>query len=346
MGFARIRSSPFRRSLSISCAAALALFAARARAEPLGGIDVTGQCPNQAELEAALADRGLPAGASDVRLEVHAVTGGADVRLIAANGAAVVERRLQSDDCSALADAVSVIVEAYFVELEARKAERADGSADTPAVTATEPQKSAANGAAPPADDDVVPVPPPPAAAPTASPANGPKAAPVLVLSLAGGGVVYPENASAAGVFGGSAGVILFRSFELDAVGMATTSTTLGTAPNRVSRLERRFTLRGEKWFGNFARLGLWGGFGAAVSRVELIDLPDGPRRTGWSPVAELGTGAEVPAGKHFALRLELGCHLLFDREEYTVDHGVPVGRGPRFGCSLLGAGTWRSGKP
>jgi hypothetical protein len=283
---------------------------------------------------------------------VHALTGGADVRLVTADGTAVVERRLQSDDCSALADAVSVIVEAYFVELEAREAARAGGSPNTSAAGSdgTEPQKSAQNGvppsAAPAGENDAVPAPPPAESSRAASPASGPKAAPVFVLSLAGGGVVYPENASAAGVFGGGAGVILFRSFELDALGMATTSTTLGSAPNRVSRLERRFTLRGEKWFGNFARLGVWGGFGAAMSRVELIDLEDGPRRTVWSPLAELGVAAEVPAGAHVALRLEVGCHVLFDREEYTVDHGVPLGRGPRFGCSLLGGGAWRSRKP
>jgi len=324
------------------------MVSAGASAEPLAALELTGNCPSEGELATALAARRLPEGAREFKVVLTEFAGGADVTLVRLPGEPVLERRVQSGDCRALADAAAVIVEAYFVELAASAPPSgpiAPGNEPSVpgAATAAATQPTAAPSTPPstsPTPANATPVattatPRPPEA--TASTPSGPR----VDVTLAGGAELYPEHGSIAAAGQLAAGLWLTSALELEAHGMLTTTTTSGSAPNRVSRTERRIALRANGWLGGTPQLAPFGGFGAAFTSVEALDVPAATAEVAWSPVLEGGFLLRQPVGSGLALGGELGCHVLLTQERYLVEPDGEIGKGPRFACAALASGTW-----
>src|SRR5690242_14115846 len=89
--------------------AASSALSARASAETVAALELTGNCPSEAELASALATRRLPEGAREFKVILTELSGGAAVKLVRLPDETVLERRVESADCRALADAAAVI---------------------------------------------------------------------------------------------------------------------------------------------------------------------------------------------------------------------------------------------
>ena len=316
-----------------------------ANAEPLAAVELTGNCPSEAEIGAALSTRRLPPEASGFRLLLVEVPGGADITLSRGSSETVLERRILSNDCHALGDAAALITEAYFIELKAQ-------AMGEPAVTAA--GKAAEAGSPEPAPGPTpAPAPPPEKLAPppTTPRQEGPSRADAATppagavmrfgIALAGGAELYPEEGNVAAVGQLGLGLWLTRALELEAHGVLASSTTIGTTPNRVSRVERRAALRALGWMGGAPSLAAWGGFGLAFTSVKALDVAVGPTEVAGSPLVEGGFALRQPVGSGIALGAELGCHVLLTREQYVVEPDGQIGVGPRFACALLAGATW-----
>src|SRR5512146_2379636 len=105
----------FHRQASLALAVVIAVTRFGAAA-PLLSVLTNGTCPSQGDLEAALVERRLEPGGVQYTVEVQAEPSGATLRLYGAQGQ-VLERRFASQDCSALAQAMAVVVEAYFADV-------------------------------------------------------------------------------------------------------------------------------------------------------------------------------------------------------------------------------------
>jgi hypothetical protein len=340
------------RTLSGLAGAAALICASRASAEPLGSVAVVGECPSAELVKAALERRHLPAQAGQYGLTVRAVPGGAEVSLTDAANQSLVTRRLDSDDCGALAEAAALIAETYFVELLGPAPP--DGGADRAAPeSAGGPQKlpSAASGegaaprpppAGPTRSTPAEPRPPPPIAEHRATGAETPSAG--LVLALGGGADWLPEPGASSGVAQGVLGLSLPRAaLDLELYALTSTATTLLSDQNRVSRLERRLVARIDRRFALEPSLSPWAGVGVAAAQLKLIELTAGPNPTQYTPTFELGVTLREPIATHWSLRAELGCRVLGVRERYQVNGGVEIGSGPRGGCTLAGGLEWSS---
>lgn len=316
-----------------------------AGAETVATLELTGNCPSEAELATALAARRLPEGAREFKVVLAEHSGGADVTLVHLPDETVLVRRVQSGDCRALADAAAVIVEAYFVELAAQAQQPAATPQGNGPLGAAAPP-AAHPGAAPPAASSP---PAPPVARPvaaTAAPRSTEAAAsttkgPRIELALAGGAELYPQHGTVAAAGQLGLGLWLTPTLELDAHGTLTTSTTSGSIPDRVSRTERRAAVRATGWLGGMPQLAVFGGFGAAFTSVEALDIPGASTKVAWSPVLEGGFVLRQPIGSGLALGGELGCHVLLTQERYVVEPDGDIGKGPRFACALLAGGSW-----
>jgi hypothetical protein len=315
---------------------------APAGAEPLAALELTGNCPSESELATALAARRLPALAREFKVVLAEFSGGVDVTLVRLPNERLLERRVQSADCRALADAAAVIVEAYFVELAGRSTPPAASNA-----AGNEPSAATSPPPAAPPPTLVVPVPPPAtsgarAAASIPPGATAPASAgPRIELALSGGAELYPQHGTLAAAGQLGVGLWLTSALELEAHGVLTTSTTSGSPPDRVSRTERRVALRADRWLGSAPALAVLGGFGVALTSVEALDIPERATKVAWSPVLEGGLALRQPVGSGFALGGELGCHVLLTQENYVLEPDEQLGKGPRFACALLAGGSW-----
>jgi hypothetical protein len=312
-------------------------------------VSTAGDCPTEARLTSALAERKLPKQAASFALDVRGFAGGADVTLVNPAGERVVERRLMSYDCDAVADAAAVIVEAYFVELAAREAQAASAGTSGNAVggleTPEKPPALAEPAPAPPSSPGttvtaaaVVPAkaPPPPEPAKPSATATATR----FTVALQGGIDFYPQHADVAGAGALELGVVPFDTWQFLAQAVLATSTTPVSSPYRVSRVERRAAIRAAKWF--VPAFSVWAGAGASLARVELPELEGASEHGVWSPIVEGGLGVALPLGAGFGLGAELGCRVLLVREHYTVAPGSQsVGDGPRLACSLLAGPSW-----
>lgn len=115
--------------------------AGRAQAMPVFSVSAQGSCPSKAELATALAAKGdNPTGPNDpskYSVVTRSEPSGAVLVLIRGDGEQILERHFSSSDCRALADAMAVVIEAYFVEVgelqrrRQREQGREDGAADS-----------------------------------------------------------------------------------------------------------------------------------------------------------------------------------------------------------------------
>jgi len=327
--------------------AAVLVCSGHASAEALGSVAVAGNCPDQELVKEALGRRELPAQAGGYALVVRGAPGSAEVSLANAAGELVAGRRLESDDCRALADAAALIVETYFVELKART-EAAGSVSEAPGESANDGQKQ------PPVTAPPTSAPPPPAP-PAGVPrlvrprAPSPPAATTplgVLVALAGGLDWLPEHGAWSGLGEAVVGLSLPRSkLGLELYAVTGTPATIGNGSNRVSRLERRLALRVDRPFRAEPTLAPWLGAGVAVARLQALDLDSAPTPVRWSPTVEAGVTLSEPVAKAWALRAELGCRLLVIEESYRVSQAT-IGSGPRVGCDLLGGLSWSSGSP
>lgn len=314
--------------------------ATRAGAQGLDRMEVSGDCPGPALVAAAFAERALPDDARAFALGVRGFAGGADVTLTNASGTTVIERRLVSDDCAAMADAAAEIVSAYFVALARGDATSAAG----PDLEAAIPPENPRVPTPPPLPPPPPAAPPPRAAdtAPALAPTRPPSGwAPRFVAVLTGGVDVFPQGPNAAATAALGFGVGVTRRLELGVRAVIGSSTTIGVPPDRVLRAERRLTARATTWLSTSPRLAVVGGVGVASTRVRAENLDTTPVEIVWSPVLEGGVALAVPLGAGFSLQAELGCHALFLRENYVVNGTESIGQGPAFGCSLAAGPAW-----
>jgi hypothetical protein len=112
----------WRRRLVQAYAMSLALLVVRtANAQPLVAVQSDQDCPAQADVEAEVRQWSLrEAPTTDVKWRAvvdHPGTNGARMRLFSEDGALVLERSIQSDDCVALAKAFAIILETHFLDL-------------------------------------------------------------------------------------------------------------------------------------------------------------------------------------------------------------------------------------
>lgn len=323
-------------------------------AVPSFQVSVQGSCPSRTELVRALDAKGSPVGMSHAEYMVHARSDptGAWLQLTRSSGERVIERHFSSDDCRALADAMAVVIEAYFVEVgELPKPLHAPAEAPPPAVTITDaaaPTSSASAAGAPISTTQtrnapeawVLPttvlvqrqwfrvVPKPlPALFPRAFMGIGPslslpQGSAALALEV-GGGVDLPKP----GIFSEVA---------------ATTNlpVVVGPSPNRVWRWMSQALLRVGVPLGTELGYRPWIGVGVAVTRLRAEDLPAPPTRTTLRPLVGAGVEVTWPLGGFVHGRAELGCAVYPYGDIYRVDSTDEIGRGPRAVCTTaLGLG-------
>lgn len=330
-----------------SVAALVVLRAPHVSAQTLGSVSVSGACPTDAQVVAALAARKLPDTARDYRLTVRSGRDYSEFALADRDGHALLDRLIASDDCVAMADVIALVTEAFFVELvdkghppEDTSAIVATRAAPAPA-TATESPATAAQSTAPPKS---TPREAPPPAAPSAAPrpiADRPHRHLLLALGL-GADVYATPNAMAP--FGQLGAALYFSAprFALELHAVAEAAATLQSAPDRVLRSETRVALRAERYFGRTALFAPWLGFGLAVSRSRALDLA-GPVRHLAAPLAEGGVVLRAAQTGWLGVSAELGCHVLLVRERYVVAPDGHIGDGPAFGCQIGPNLTWLS---
>jgi hypothetical protein len=333
-----------------------------ASAQALGGVSVSGACPTESQVVAALAIHPLPDAARNYRLAVHSAPGHSEFVLTDAAGRPLLDRFIASDDCTAMADVVALVTEAFFVELVAE----GHPPDDTSGMMAPRPAPAPAPAAEPRSVPEEPPTPLPPAAPPAPGARREPRhAAPLadggakparpraastahrphrhLVLALGAGADLYAAPSS--WVPFGQLGVGLYFSAPrllLELHGVAETAGTLQGTPHRVLRSEARAALRLERYFGTRGIIGPWLGFGVAVSRARALDL-DGPVRHRSAPLAEAGVALLVARNDWVNVSAELGCHAFLVRERYVVVPDGAIGRGPLFGCQVGPTVSWAS---
>ncbi len=361
-------SEPGRTLLLVSGVIAMA---GRAEATPVFSVLAQGSCPSKAELAAALATKAdNPTGPKDpsqFSVVTRSEPSGAVLFLIRGDGEQVLERHFASSDCRALADAMAVVIEAYFVEVgvlqRRRERERAreegeresEGRSAAPVraepANLTEPSSSA--GAAILVDRTsnagAIPAPKPAKEMPTRAttgllvkgrviliPGPPPEYSARAFVGL-GPALALPQPSMAPEVElgGGIEAATLPLSAEL---ALTTSWGTFGTRPDRVWRWANHGLLRiGVPW-GRRLRYRPWVGLGVMVARAQGQDLPDNPLRTTAAPLAAAGFETAWPMARGWFARLNVGCVLVTIREVYRVEPEGEIGRGPRVACtSTLG---------
>lgn len=107
--------------IPVLCAVTVNAVAVNAVAAPHLSVTTDGNCPDRAMLASAMTAKGftVPPASEPVSytLTIRALRGGAALQLSDASGARVVARQFTSTDCRAMAEAMAVVVEAYFVDL-------------------------------------------------------------------------------------------------------------------------------------------------------------------------------------------------------------------------------------
>ncbi len=284
------------------------------QAAPELSVSAQGDCPSQRDLEAAVTARGLAIGGASFIVVTQTESMGATLHLLGAQGQTFIERHFVSSDCQALAEAVAVVVEAYFVEVR---------GPNSTVLTQPLPPLLATQGT------------------------QSERAASVPTVPMRGSGffglgpaLALPQGSLTPQVeLGGGLDLpTLPLSLELEfATGWPSIS---GAEPNRV----RRWTTQGLFRFGvpfvGRLRYRPWAGLGLSTSELRALDVDAAPTKR--TSAALVGGGFELawPIGNGWLGRFDFGCLALTTRDTYRVEPDGEIGHGPRVVCSwMLGVG-------
>jgi hypothetical protein len=327
-------------------------------APPWFSASVLGNCPARDELVASLSAKGYAFSAAgqptDYQIVAQTEPTGAVLVLSRGNGNRLMERRFESSDCHALADAMVVVVEAYFVEVGVLASESPSAPASTASSDASSARSTAAGTTAPSDGRDVA------SSTATRVAAGGPSTAPApmngTTIALRAGRVSLREPAASAmsgrwlvgfgpvltlpdktvtptiEMGGGVAFPRIPLSSELVlSAGLA--STTTNKSPDRVQRWASHGLLRlGVPWAAGL-QYRPWAGIGLSVTRLRDVDLPDPRTKTSLRAIAAAGFEVAWPMGNGWSARADLGCLLTAMRDDYKVGN-ESIGNGPLVVCS------------
>ena len=357
-----------RKVLGVSAALVVSALAVTTHSSAAPELEVLtqGNCPSQRELEAALVGRGLAIGDSKYLVITRADSTSVDLTLLRNGTDVVLRRRFSSQDCRAVSDAVAVVVEAYFVEVNGQTREvtvsRSDERPPAPPVAEFDQSTLTAettnvniqqqsrvvevplsamtltNRANPPDRNPRQPVGLPVSHADVQSTSS----AALRGVGFVGIGPVLPlprGNLTAQSEVGGG---IEFPALPLSIELQLATSwpSTSGGEPNRVRRWANQGLARVGMPLGNFVHYRPWLGVGLSLAKLRALDIAAAPTRSTWSAVVGAGLEVAWPLAKGWRGRLDLGCLLLTTRDSYRVEPDGEIGHGPRVVCSsMIGIG-------
>jgi len=333
-------------------------------AVPALSVRASGSCPTASAIDAALGERGLDLGGAEYTVDVQSEADGVTLRLTRNLQGQVLERHIASQDCRALAEAIAVVVEAYFIEMRVpdlestNKAAVKDGSqSGTSTATAfgsfPTPNSSAQNGDLRRAGSTALPPPvpqsqarpealhEPPQVAGTRSAASKPRQRLTFEGFIGAGFALMLPNTRLTPAVQVGAGASLPRVPISTELALSTTwPTTSGSGLDRVRRWGSQGVLRvGVPWVGALLYRP-WLGLGLSAARLRALDVPAAPTKTSVTSVVEAGLEVAWPLGTSWHGRLEVGCITLVYRETYHVDPDGEIGSGPRFVCATsIGVG-------
>lgn len=260
------------------------------------------------------------------RLEIGQLPRGARADLFGPDGERLFSRRIESEDCEALARAFALILRAHFVDLGMVKNE--------PAGTATDHDGEAE------AEAEALPASPPPPPTtretpPSFASAESPKSDSWGFRVGAGVGIGHdvPEGGPMlAGVV--QAGTVTAGGLWLGLHVWGASPVRVGSPPDRVQRWPFGLELGASGRFFQtwFFEPGV--SAGVQLTRVRAVDI-DGGARLSPVPVAR----AALRGGLVFSSVcpwLELSGRLLLDRDRYVVRPRRPIGLGPRATLLLV----------
>lgn len=339
-----------------------------AAASPTFEVSSDGTCPTHEAVVAALHARGFFDTSTDevgpFTLAVHSQPAGASLCLRAQAERCLLERSFTSQDCEALAEAIAVVVEGYFVEVDRGNRSRTwvaqdTGRSRTP--IASDSRDVGARGVTRGGDLGRVETAPAPDAQAGATPATLPthltpprpaadsrglsSTAHGYLLAGIGTAISLPEiAASPVAELGGGVG---FKGVPLvlDLLLNSGASQESGKPPDRVSRWASQGMMRTGVRCGHTLGLVPWIGLGLSIARLREPDLPTPKTKTTSSIL--VGTGVELrwPILSALFGRAGLGCALLATRDRYRVQPDGEIGVGPRLTClATIGLGAAFSG--
>jgi hypothetical protein len=314
-----------------------------ALAAPHVSLQASGSCPSTGELSRALLERGMVLDTEGPYVVVAETTDtGANLSLGSMSGEAILVRSFQSQDCGAMAAAMAVVVEAYFVEVVRQEAVRSRAAFDAASVPAEAPAAVLAS-------------PPPSAKKPALTP-HQPK--PLVAEPEASPKVQRDEGRKVDGRafvgFGATAalpGVFVAPMVEL---GVGVEPRRLGvsfelTLASQLPRTQGREPDRVRVWssyalsrvgfpLGTRPRFRPWGAVGLLMSQARASDVPDSSSQTSWSGLVGGGLETGFTISQGWRGRLELGWVVLLTRDHYRIEPEGEVDAGPRsFLTATLG---------
>jgi len=340
---------------------------------PALSVRAIGSCPTESAIDSALGERGLNLGGEEYTVVVQSEADGATLRLKRNSQGQVLERHIASQDCRALADAIAVVVEAYFIEMRVPDLEptnKAAGKEDSLGGTSTttafnsSPAPNLPELPALPAQNQALesassiapwPLVPPfqartealsePLQAPDTRGFISKPSPPFSFEGFVGVGValVLPDAKLTPAVEVG-AGVDLPRVPISTELALSTTApTTSGSGLDRVRRWGSEGVFRvGVPWVGALLYRP-WLGLGLSAARLQALDVPAAPTKTSVTSIAEAGLEFAWPLGTSWHGRFDVSCVTLVYRDTYRVEPDGEIGRGPRFVCTtLIGVGWGR----
>jgi hypothetical protein len=356
-------------ALCIRLAPAIVACPLAVSANPIFSLSVSGDCPSRTDLSLALGAKGYGISAADqpssYGIFAQSEATGASLRLTRSGGERLLERRFSSRDCRALAEAMAVVVEAYFVEVgELNRPPPAGLQPASVAEPAPSPGVVGVGAGAPRATVEA-----PNVALPALQPATNSRAtaAPLRLSAesfrepppverprptvygrgFVGLGAVLnlPSVIATPGIELGG-GVDLARlplSVEL-ALGSSLPTTSF-ERPNRVWRWANQGVLRLGIPLAGALQYRPWVAGGLSVAMLRERDLSSPVPRTTTSPLVGVGLETAWLVGRGWFGRVDLGCLVLASQDVYRVDPSEEIGRGPRVLCSAI-LGVGRGGIP
>jgi len=350
--------------LGVSVALVIASLGVATSSSAAPGLEVLvqGDCPSQRELEAALIGRGLAIGNSKYLVTTHSDSASVEMTLLRNGTDVVLTRRFSSQDCHAVCEAVAVVVEAYFVELDgmtrkvtaSRNDERwlappvAESGKSSVAVGTTnaniqQPSRDAQaplgvttlpNRTNPPDHNPSKPVGLPASLAD----AQTTSSAALRGVGFVGAGPALPLPRGIITAQFEAGGGIEFPALPLSIELQLATSwpSSSGGEPNRVRRWASQGVTRVGLPLGNFVHYKPWLGVGLTLAELRALDITTAPSTS--TLAAVVGAGLEVawPLANGWRGRLDLSCLVLTTRDSYRIEPDGEVGRGPRVVCSSM----------
>jgi len=357
-----------RKVLGVSAALVVASLAATTHSSAAPDLEVLtqGDCPSQRELEASLIGRGLAIGDSKYLVTTRADSASVVMTLLYNGTEVVLMRRFSSQDCRAVSDAVAVVVEAYFVEVNgmAREATASRNGERPLAPPVAELGKSASAEETANANIQqptrIVEAPhsvttrsnrtnsldheprKPVGLAVSHADAQTLSSAALRGIGFIGIGPALPLPRGKLTAQLDVGGGIEFPALPLSIELQLTTSwpSTSGGEPNRVRRWASQGVTRVGMPLGNFVRYRPWLGVGVSLAELRALDIAAAPNRS--TSAAVVGAGLEMawPLVKGWRGRLDLSCLVLTTRDAYRVEPDGEIGSGPRVVCSsMIGIG-------